>query len=264
MRVYVEGIGLLGPGLDGWSASRAVLLGKLPYVNMPTVVKASDLLPAAERRRTGVPVKLALAVGQEAFMQAGRNAAEVATVFSSSGGDGENVHAICEVLASPEREVSPTRFHNSVHNASAGYWSIATGARAPSTSLCAFDASFAAGLLETVVQVTVGREPVALIAYDQPYPAPLADVRPIIANFGVALVLAPERTVQSVAALDVRFSSTAEDVTRMADEQLDVLRRGAPAARALPLLDSLAQAVQGHVVLEYGETARLHVDVAPC
>jgi hypothetical protein len=218
-------------------------------------VKASDLLPAAERRRTGVPVKLALAVGQEAFLQAGRNAAEVATVFSSSGGDGENVHAICEVLASPEREVSPTRFHNSVHNASAGYWSIATGARAPSTSLCAFDASFTAGLLETVVQVTVGREPVALIAYDQPYPAPLADARPVIANFGVALVLALERTAHSLAAMDVRFSSTTEEVTRMVDEQLDVLRRGAPAARALPLLECWRRLCRG---TWSSSTARMH------
>lgn len=264
MRVYVEGIGLLGPGLDSWNTGQAVLAGKAPYVSVPTVVKASDLLPAAERRRTGVPVKLALAVGQEAFVQAGRDAAEVATVFASSGGDGENVHAICEVLASPEREVSPTRFHNSVHNASAGYWSIATGARAPSTSLCAFDASFTAGLLEAAVQVTVGREPVALIAYDQPYPAPLSNVRPVIGNIGVALVLAPERSAHSLAAMEVRFSPTTEAVTTMTDEQLDVLRKGAPAARALSLLECLARAAERHVVLEYGETARLHVDVFPC
>ena len=35
--------------------------------------------------------------------------------------DCDNVHAICESLATPERQVSPTRFHNSVHNAAAGW-----------------------------------------------------------------------------------------------------------------------------------------------
>ena len=136
MRVCVEGVGLLGPGLCGWQTSRAVLAGSTPYVFAPTVLTASALLPAAERRRTGAPVKLALAVGHEAFTNAGRDAATTATVFTSSGGDGENVHQICETLASTDREVSPTRFHNSVHNAAAGYWGIATGSREASTSLC--------------------------------------------------------------------------------------------------------------------------------
>ena len=27
MRIYVEGVGLLGPGLNGWQASRALLTG---------------------------------------------------------------------------------------------------------------------------------------------------------------------------------------------------------------------------------------------
>ena len=40
--------------------------------------------------------------------------------------NGQVIHEICEALATDEREVSPTRFHNSVHNASAGYWGIAT------------------------------------------------------------------------------------------------------------------------------------------
>jgi Beta-ketoacyl synthase, N-terminal domain len=137
MRVFVEGVGLLGPGLNGWQASRPLLAGDAPFVYMPTVVTASDLLPAAERRRTGLPVKLALAAGQEAFVQSGRDAALTASVFTSSAGDGENLHQICATLASPEREISPTRFHNSVHNAPAGYWSIATHSRQASTSLCA-------------------------------------------------------------------------------------------------------------------------------
>ena len=99
-------------------------------------------------------------------------------MFSSSGGDGDNCHEICEVLASDDRQISPTRFHNSVHNAPAGYWSIASGAMATSSVLCAFDASFGAGLLEALAQVVVDDTRGVLLAYDTAYPEPLYSARP--------------------------------------------------------------------------------------
>ena len=187
MRVYVEGIGLCGPGLSGWTASRPVLEGAASYVPAPTVVPPSPLLPPNERRRTVETVRLALAVGQEAFAMAGRDAADTATVFASSGGDGATIHEILEVLAAPDVEMSPTRFHNSVHNAPAGYWTIAARSRAPSSSLCCHDWSFGAGLLEAAAQATVDGRAVALIAYDVRYPEPLNRVRPIGAVFAMAL-----------------------------------------------------------------------------
>ncbi len=178
MRVFVEGVGLVGPGLNGWHASRPVLAGDAAYAHRPTVVTASELLPAAERRRTGLPVMLALAAGRAAFVHAGRDAATTATVFTSSCGDGENLHHICATLASPEREISPTRFHNSVHNAPAGYWSIATRSHASSSSLCCHDASFAAGLLDGPrLQTLLGagpRDTITLLLYHTPDLAPEA------------------------------------------------------------------------------------------
>jgi hypothetical protein len=264
MLAFVEGLGLVGPGLRGWQASRAMLAGKQAYCSAPTAVAASDLLPAAERRRTGLPVKLALAAGQEAFAGAGRDAAATATVFTSSSGDGDNVHQLCEALATPERQVSPTRFHNSVHNAAAGYWSIATQCRAPSTSLCCHDASFAAGLLEAASQVAVAGAPVALIAYDHPYPEPLNAVRPIRSDFGLALVLAPQATDRAVATLEVAFVGQEADATCVADPGLEALRTGVPAARSLPLLAALARGSREMVILEYVAGTHLRVTVMPC
>lgn len=264
MRLWVEGVGLAGPGLCGWQASRPVLGGSANYAHAPTVLTASDLLPAAERRRTGVPVKLALAVGCEAFANAAREPATTATVFTSSGGDSENVHQICETLASTEREVSPTRFHNSVHNAAAGYWSIATGSHEPSTSLCAYDWSFAAGLLEAAVQIAADRKPVALIAYDQHYPPPLHAVRPIDSNFGVALLLVPQPTAHTFAALEVTFTPASAKPTAMAVPALEAVRATVPAGRSLPLLAALARGVEQVVILEYGAASHLRVSVAPC
>jgi hypothetical protein len=240
MRVFIEGIGLVGPGLDGWPAARAVLAGAEPYESKPIRLQPVVLLPPAERRRSGRMVKLAIALGVEALAQAGRDAIDMPMVFAASSGDGETIHETLSVLATQEREVSPTRFHNSVHNAPSGYWALATGSRVPSVSLCAFDATFAAGLLEAAVQAMVQNHPVTLIAYDVPYPEPLHAARPIDTMFGVALVLTPDRTDRALAALTITMADTASDATRMADVALERLRLANSAARALPLLAAIA------------------------
>jgi len=264
MRIFVEGVGLLGPGLNGWQASRPVLSGGEAYVSMPAVIVASDRLPPAERRRTGIPVKLALAVGFEAFTNAERDAAATATVFTSSSGDGEILHQICETLASAERQISPTRFHNSVHNAAAGYWSIAARSQEPSTSLCCYDASFAAGLFEAAAQVVVNGVAVALIAYDQPYPEPLRALRPVGANFGMALVLAPQPSGRTFASMEVTLVADEARPTCMSDAGLEKVRASIPAARSLPLLSALGRGATEVVVLDYVAGNRLRVAVAPC
>jgi hypothetical protein len=264
MRAYIEGVGLIGPGLPGWSASCALLAGKEEYRFAPTAIPASELLPPAERRRTGVPVRLALAAGGEALAGARRDAAATATVFTSSAGDCDNLHHICEALATEERQVSPTRFHNSVHNAAAGYWGIAMQSRSASTSLSCHDNSVAAGLLEAACQVASGGGPVALVAYDHPYPEPMNAARPVPASFGMALVLAAGASERAVAEIEVVFLPERAAATPMGDAGLEALRRGVPAARSLPLLSALARGSRETVILEYVEGTHLRVALAPC
>ncbi len=143
---------------------------------------APQSLPPAERRRTGLAIKVALAVAFDAIAAGQLDARQLATVFTSSGADNDNCDAICKTLASDDRSISPTRFHNSVHNAPAGYWGIASGAMTPATVLCAHDASFGAGLLEALTQVAVEGLGTLLIAYDMPYPEPLHAKRPLPAR----------------------------------------------------------------------------------
>jgi len=262
-RVYVEGVGLLGPGLQGWAAAAPALAGSAAYVCAPVVVPVSQLLPAAERRRAGLPVKLVLAVGEEAFANAARDPGATATVFTSSSGDGETLHKMCEGLAGCDREISPTRFHNSVHNAPAGYWSIAVGAREASTSLCGHDASFVVGLIDAAAQVAAENAAVALIACDQPYPEPMNGVRPILASVAIGLVLTPQPTARTLAALDISLSDADGAQTRMDDAQLETLRLGAPSARGLPLLAALARGA-GRVEFEYTGALKLIAAVSPC
>jgi hypothetical protein len=262
LNACIEGIGLLGPGLNGWVASQPLLAGVAPYQSLKTVLPPPALLPPAERRRSCPVVKLSLAVGVEALAGANVEARGTPAVFACSGGDGENCHAICEVLASNDRLVSPTRFHNSVHNVSAGYWSIATGAMSASTLVCAHDGSFSAGLLEAMTQCVVNRTRILLIAYDASYPEPLNNARPIQDALGIALVLGPKSDHTALATISVATSDA--PVNRIDDAALEHLRTGIPAARGLPLLRAIAMQRSEQVVLEYLDDLRLAVDVVPC
>lgn len=262
MRVYLEGIGLFGPGLEGWEASRGILAGDAPYTPTQAPLPAATLLPANERRRAPKIVRIALATGAEALTAAGRDPALVPAVFTSSGGDGDTIHEIMSTLASPVRELSPTRFHNSVHNAAAGYWSIATGSRAASTSLCCHDGSFAAGLLEAAVQAIAGGKAVMLVAYDVPYPSPLAEARPIGPAFGVAMALSPTPSPASFARLELELT-TDQPLSQNTEPALEALRRTTPAARSLPLLAVLAGNGTTAVTLEYLPDLALSVSTTP-
>jgi len=257
----VEGVGLVGPGLAGWEAARAILAGQAPYSHEATKIPAPEALPAVERRRAGKSVKLALAAGIAAAADAKREARDLTAVFASSTGDGENLHAICEALASDDRLISPTRFHNSVHNAPSGYWGIATGATPPADSLAAFDASFGAGLVEALGRIA--SEPdrgVVLISYDAPYPEPLHATRPIPDGFAAALVLV--RPSGAAHGMQFTLETTPEPPSTMGDAALEALRREIPAARALPLLALLASGRPGRTVIEYLDGVSLAVTAA--
>lgn len=265
LHAFIEGVGLVGPGLSGWAQGAAALTGAAPYVSRPTELPPPEGLPPAERRRTGPAVKLALATGREAIAASGRDAATLPTVFSASGADGHNYHAICEALASDDPLLSPTRFHNSVHNAPAGYWGIATGAMTPSNVMCAHDASFGAGLLEALCQAATQRGPCVLIAYDTDYPDPLRHKRPIPDTFGLALVLSPEQGPHSLARLALELVPAEQaPADRMADPLLETLRAAVPAARALPLLQALAAGGERQVVLDYLQDVAMRIALAPC
>ena len=264
--VYIEGVGLLGPGINSWEEGRQQLAGLAPARPQKTVLPLPVSLPPAERRRAGAIVKVSLAVGYEAIQAAGLDAAKIPSVFTSSSGDGVNCHEICSALASSDRLISPTRFHNSVHNAASGYWGIATGSMSPSSVLCAHDGSFSAGLLEAITLAVVDATPVVLLAYDTDYPEPLRSARPVPDTFGVALVMTPQRSARSLAQCTLQSESclTSQPADRLMDPVLEPLRQSIPAARSLPMLRAIAMRHAGPVVLDYLDGLQLVLDLAPC
>lgn len=262
IEVAVLGVGLLGPGLAGWADGQASLRDAAAWQRQATVVPPPQRLPATERRRAGTVVKGSIVVADDAVAGAGLDPAQLATVFASSTGDPVNCHLLCEALAAPERLVSPTRFANSVHNAAAGTWHIATQSRQPSTSLAAYDESFAAALLEAAVQCLSFDAPVLLVACDMPYPEPLHALRPVADTFAVALLLAPPRPQARRLVLGWQ---DVQPATPCDDGGLETLRRTIPAARALPLLQALARPQPAALVLAgpEGLSLALRLEAAP-
>lgn len=262
LTAWIEAIGFLAPGLPDWPSARAVLRGETPLTAAPSILPVPSILPPPERRRASRVVKLTLAIGLEAVADAGADVSTLATVFTASGADGHNCHALCEQLASDDRQISPTRFHNSVHNAAAGYWGIATKSMAPCQVICAYDASFGAGLLDALGQVVVDQQPTLLISYDSEYPEPLHNKRDTPDCAGLALLLTPEKTARSQARITVSPSNAAADT--LGDAALESLRLAIPALRSLPLLQKLARGEAGPVCLDYLPPLQLQVDLQLC
>lgn len=259
LTAWISGIGLIAPGLPDWPSARAVLRGEEAWVSAPAVLPAPAILPPAERRRASRVIKLTLGIGLEAA--AGADVSTLATVFSSSGSDGHNCHALCEQLATEDRHLSPTRFHNSVHNAPAGYWGIATKSMAPCQVMCAFDGSFGAGLIDALGQVVMDQQATLLLAYDSEYPEPLLAKRPVPDCAGVALRLEPTRTAQALARITVQ--TTEAPASPLDQPTLEALRATIPALRSLPLLECLAQGRSGDVCLDYLPGLQLAVRIEP-
>ncbi len=155
--------------------------------------------------------------------------------------------------------------NQSVHNAPAGYWGIAFQSRESTTSLCAYDASFAVGLVHAAAHVVIDGRVVALIAYDLPYLEPLCHVRPIISSFATALVLTHEKTERAIACLEIRRGEGGKCISPVGmDPGLEELAHGVPAARSLPLLLALASGNPMTVDVEELPEHRLVIQVSPC
>lgn len=259
--VYLQAVGFAAPGMAGWPAASVVLRGDAPFVPVPLALHAPALLPANERRRAPAAVRLAFQAAEDALRPAAWPAASLATVFASSDADLAIIHRICLALASTPRLISPTEFHNSVHNAAAGYWHIATASHRASTTICAHDGSFAAGLLEACAQVTVEGHDTLLVAFDAPAPEPLHAKRPMSHPAAVALLLTRERGERVLAALSCKLVQE-ECVTTLEDPVLEAFRTGNPATRSLPLLQRIARGVHGTTLLPAANDNLLAVELS--
>ncbi|MEQ1635550.1 MAG: beta-ketoacyl synthase chain length factor [Methylococcales bacterium] len=203
----------------------------LASFNMPCLNVDNNLIPAAIRRRTSMTTRMAITAATKACQQAGVNTALLPSVFASLGGEIQVTDALCRLLPLAEALLSPTQFHNSVHNTTAGYWGILNQCQAASTAIAAVDDTFAMGLLEAYTQLQLAHGDLLLVCYDELWPQYLAP--PIgQAACACALVLSTDRQ-QALGSISVpRIKPIASPL----DEHWSALVDAVPAVAALPLL----------------------------
>lgn len=253
--IGILGIGAVGPGFSNWPELEAQLKDGAPLGSTKTQLPSPDILPPAERRRASAIVKAGLSVGLEACNDAGLDPRELLTVFTSSGADGANCEAICEQLATDDRLISPTRFHNSVHNTVAGYWGIATGCMRPSQVISAEDGSFAAGLLEAAIEATHNVKPCLLVCYDTSYPGALRHVRPIHDTAAIALVVAPPGIHKG------KYPRVQLMIDNKVDTEIPAVQ--IPTLQAIPVLNSITHSSTDWVSIYFQNNCALSIRITP-
>jgi hypothetical protein len=237
--IFIESAAFWAPTLPGWQAARAAFRGESGLADPPAKRPAPEILAPAERRRAPDTVALALEVAAAAAREAGRAPDTMASIFTSAHGDlGVNDY-MCRTLADQPTLISPTRFHNSVHNAAAGYWTIGTGCMAASTALTAFEASFAAGLLEAAAQAATDGRPVLLVAFDVEATGALASVTTSRGLVAAAIVLAAAPAARTIAAFEWSLRSGPTTSVALRSEAARSLAVNAM-ADALPFFEALA------------------------
>ncbi|EXJ16229.1 beta-ketoacyl synthase chain length factor [Imhoffiella purpurea] len=267
--ILVRSVGIVAPGLTDWPSTAAILRGEVRYRPERLPRLAPMLLPPNERRRATPPTRLAMEAARQATEAAGADPRTLPSVFASSDGDLDLIDRLCLGIAQHPVALSPTLFHNSVHNAVAGYWSIGSGCMEPSTSLAAGDATFAAGLLECATQLATDCERILLVAYDLPGPPSLDAHRHFAHPFACALLLARDQSQHALARIalnaspptDPAPSGSGEKTADALPPELEAMRSGNPAARVLPLLLAMARGHAGTVELPYLDGGTLNVDL---
>ncbi len=254
----IEGLAFWSPALPGWPLARAAFRGEGAAVEPPAKRPSPEILAAAERRRAPDSVALALEVATLAMADAGRQGQSLASVFTSAHGDLAVSDYMCTTLASQPALISPTRFHNSVHNAPAGYWTIGTGCMAASSAVSAFTQSFAAGLLEAATQCVADDVAVLLVAFDIQAVGALASVTASTGLLACALVLAPLRASTRGTAVGAELVSGTREIAPMRSSAARALQ-GNAMADALPLFEALALATAEPLDLPLSQTLFLRV-----
>jgi len=264
LRFFIEGVAFWSPTLPGWPMARAAFRGEGEPAASPAKRPAPEILAPAERRRAPDSVALALEVATAAVRASGRDAASLPCVFTSAHGDLAVNDYMCTTLADQPTLISPTRFHNSVHNASAGYWTIGTGCMAASSALTAYDGSFAAGLLEAATQCAADEQAVLLVAFDVQAVGALASVTRSEGLLAAGFVLAPAPSGGPQAGFELTLVHGAAEAPVLRSAAVRALA-GNAMADALPFLEALAADAGAAISLPLGRTLSLRLaPIARC
>ncbi len=259
---YIDGIAIWSTRLPGWDDAQRILRGEIPAPDDTPARPTPTLLPPNERRRAPDTVAVSMEVASKACTHAARDPTALPSVFASTNGDLAITDYMCDALLQAPASISPTKFHNSVHNAAAGYWAIATGCMASYTALSAGHHTFGNGLLEALLQTQSDHTDVLYVAYDTEAHGPLATISTSAGRLGCALVLSPDHSANSKMLLN--WQTLEEDSPRNSDasKKNALLVAGNAMASCLALFERLAS-TGGHITCVISPRLILDLSVEP-
>lgn len=195
LRAHLRGVGMWTPAFadfDAWLAAGAPdQLGVGEGAGDGNPPPPAKLLHSRLRRRTSTLTRAAVTALESATDQGGASLDSVRFVLVSSFGEIATTVDLLEQLAEPGGLVSPTKFHNSVHNTATGYMSIASGNHREATAIAGGPHNLDIGLLEALAGLAEAGGDVVLIFAEELLPAPFerSEADP---TFAVALHLSSE------------------------------------------------------------------------
>jgi len=238
----VLGLGAWGPRFRNWADLQALLTGH-DVEDDGSKGPKPEVIPANERRRAPLPVRLAVETSTQACQSAVLDPKQLASVFVSGLGDTQLTDYMCKVLAGDNKALSPTKFHNSVHNAAAGYWTISTDCMQAANSVAGYAESVALTLTEALVQADLEKRPLLLTFYDAPT-SPI--LRPLLKNehpFAVSIVISPSHVTSerpAIASLRAKVSQGSSTWPKRSwGAELQACYEQNPVARILPFLEMI-------------------------
>lgn len=258
MHDRIGGPDIFCSGVGFWARSLPTWCNAVDYVKTGAVDLAAPERPTAtllapnERRRAPSTAALAICVAAQACEMAKVNVANLPVVFASCYGEMKLTDEVCKLLASRPLDLSPIRFHNSVLNAAAGYWTISAGCMRVASVVTAGPYTFCMGLMEAIGLLCSDAQQVLLVGYDGPESGPLGNVARSEGYLAGAVVL-----TRSPAKIRLDFSSSHES-NDCATGPLTHAFSDNAAAGMLPFFDVLAQG-QGQCTLAVNAWRRLTV-----
>ena len=169
---------------------------------------------------------------------------------------------MCKVLATENMQLSPTKFHNSVHNAAAGYWTISTGCMKAANSVAGFNESVSLTLLEAITQCVNENIPVLLTFYDAPASEML---KPLLKNeqaFAASFIIEPFDEESTTTQLSIKVSDESCNWPKIElCESLQKTYTENPVARVLALLNAFATATSPPFSIPLSDSSSLQLDI---
>ncbi len=258
MKLRIRGVGLWTAGIQSWQQLLDGLSDNFRETAAQEKAPSPKSIPSRERRRAPLSVKLALEVCEQACREANLDAQDLPSFFTSAMGDTHITDYLCTALLSESKLLSPTRFHNSVHNAPSGYWTISTGDHSNSGYIGGFLASFPIALWEAAIYAEQNRCSVLLTSMDVAHGAPFTDICAAEHDFAVSLVLSADGPGTVI---DIDCVPGRGDWTRPNDGRLRQIAEGNASARSLALLEAAAGNEQRSLSWQIGRGSRLKVTV---